>query len=395
MSRSRTGAPPVGTPAFLGFAVISFGGPLALAALIAPSVIAGAGSRAGDSAGLAIVIATLVFGGPMLIWLRYARDVSGFGGLYDYVQAAAGPGIALLQAGIWAVSYLLYIVYTTEQIVYYVLPDVFPNMQPVQTTLALVIPVTLCAVMVGGRRAALIAAGLIAVSQLVLVGILDGVTLANISTPASSFGTSAPTGELAKAGTQSAQFYICGSLPLFLGGELARPALTIRRGLTGVYLLTALVVLLAVAPLAAAPDLLGTALPGVAVAQRFSGTGLARAIGVGVALSTGGVMLAEYFALTRLVHAVTSVSLEKITLAIAVFVLVGAPLMLINPTGLYDSLLKPSLIALWLSQLIVFAVFPRFAYLRGHRLLPACALSVIASGLAIYGLVLALQMLGS
>jgi hypothetical protein len=47
---------PIGSLSFLGFAVISFGGPLALAGLIAPSVITGAGPHAGDSAGLAIVV---------------------------------------------------------------------------------------------------------------------------------------------------------------------------------------------------------------------------------------------------------------------------------------------------------------------------------------------------
>ncbi|MDE3131683.1 MAG: APC family permease [Acidobacteriota bacterium] len=381
----------MGTLSFLGFAVISFGGPLALAGLIAPGVIAGAGSGAGGSAGLALLIATVVFAVPLLIWLRYAREVHGSGGLYDFVRAAAGPQVAFAQAAIWALSYLLYIVYTTEQIVYYLLPNVFTGVQSLQTLLALLIPVVLCAVMVGGRRVALITAGLLAVTQLALVGVLDGVTIASFGFPASSFGAAAPAGGLAKAGFQSSLLYVCGSLPLFLGGELARPAVTIRRGLSATYLLTALVVVLAVAPLAGAPAFLGAGVSGVAVAQRFVGTGLADALGIGIALSIGGVMLAEYFALTRLVHAVTSWRLRPVTLVIAVFVLAAAPLMLINPDGLYSALIQPSLVALWLSQVIVFAVYPRFAQRRGQRLLPACALSLTASGLAIYGLVITLQ----
>ncbi len=109
------------------------------------------------------------------------------------------------------------------------------------------------------------------------------------------------------------------------------------------------------------------------IAQRFSGAGLADAMGVGLALSIGGVMLAEYFALTRLLHAVGSWRLRPITLVLAGIVVAAAPLMLIDPEGLYDALLKPSLVALWLSQLIVFAVYPRFARAHGQRLLPACA----------------------
>lgn len=382
-------APPIGTLSFLGFAVISFGGPLALAGLIAPSVIAGAG--AGDSAGLTTLIAVVVFAAPMLIWLRYAKHVNGSGGLYDFVKAAAGPRVALAQAAIWTVSYLLYIVYTTVQIVYELLPDVLPGTRSLQTPLALLIPVALCAVMVGGRRVALLTAGLLAVTQLALVGILDGVTLANVSVPASSFGTGAPAGALAKAGFQNSLLYICGSLPLFLGGEIKRPAVTIRRGLTGIYLLTGAVVLLAVAPLAAAPGLLHADVPGVAIAQRFSGTGLADVMAVGLALSVGGVMLAEFFALTRLAHAVGGWRLRPVTLAVAAVVLAAAPIMLIDPDGLYDALLKPSLAALWLSQLIVFAVYPRFARAHGQRLLPACVISVIASGLAVYGFVMTIQ----
>ena len=41
---------------------------------------------------------------------------------------------------------------------------------------------------------------------------------------------------------------------------------------------------------------------------------------------------------------------------------------------------------LWLSQLIVFAVYPRFAARHGERRLPAWVLAVVASGFALYGL---------
>jgi amino acid transporter len=376
---------------FLGFAVISFGGPLALAGLIAPATIVGAGSGVGGSSGLAILIATAAFAAPLVIWLRYSKHINGSGGLYDFVKAAAGPRVALVQAGIWTVSYLLYIIYTTVQIVYDLLPVVLPGERSLETPLALLIPIALAAVMIGGRRSAIITAGLLAVTQLVLVGILDGVTLANVNVQASSFGTSSPAGELAKAGFQDSLLYICGSLPLFLGGELARPTMTIRRGLIGIYLLTAVVVLLAVAPLAADPGLLRALVPGVTVAHRFVGSGFADVIAVGLALSIGGVMLAEYFALTRLLHAVGSWRIRPITLAIAVVLVAAAPLTLLDPQGVYSALIKPSLVALWLSQLIVFAVYPRFARAHGQRLLPACALSLISSGLAVYGLFITLQ----
>jgi len=43
-------------------------------------------------------------------------------------------------------------------------------------------------------------------------------------------------------------------------------------------------------------------------------------------------------------------------------------------------------VALWISQLIVFAAFPRFAARRGMRGLPALLLAAVACALAGYGL---------
>ena len=378
---------PIGPWAFAGVAVASFGGPLALAALAAPGLVA----DAADSAGLAMLAAVVVFTAPLAIWLRYARHVHSAGGLYSFVEAAAGRRVALAQAAIWAFSYGLYIVYTTVQIVYDLLPQVIPGERQYQTALALLIPLALAAVMIAGRAATLIVLGVVAAGQLVLAGVLDGVTVANISTPASTFGAGAPAGELAKASAQTSLLYICGSLPLFLGGELAAPARTIRRGLTGAFLVTGTVVLLAVAPLAAAPGLLRTEIPGVSVAEQFAGPGLARAMGIGVAVSTAGVILCEYLALTRLVHAISRWRIRPISVAIGAGIVLAAPFTLIDPDGFYETLAKPSLVALWLSQLIVFAVYPLFAIKHRQRAWPAWTLSLIASAFAVYGLVTALQ----
>ncbi|MFZ1994733.1 MAG: hypothetical protein WAU75_11540 [Solirubrobacteraceae bacterium] len=378
---------PIGTWAFLGVAVASFGGPLALAGLIAPGLV----EDASESAGLVMLAAAALFAVPLIIWLRYARHISSSGGLYAFVEAAAGRRIALVQATIWIVSYLLYVVYTGVQIVYDVLPAVIPGERSYQTLLVLAIPVGLAGVMIAGRAVALAVLGLIAGSQLVLAGALDGVTLAHVTTPVSTFGTGASLGAGAKATAQTSLLYICGSLPLFLGGEVGRPVRTIRRGLIGVYLLTAAIVVAAVAPLATAPGLARTAIPGMTVAQQFSGLTLARAIGIGIAVSTAGVMLCEYLALSRLIHAVASWRMRPITIGIGAIIVGAAPFSLIDPEGFYETLIKPSLIALWLSQLIVFAVFPLFARKHGQRMLPAWALSSVASALAVYGLIITLQ----
>ncbi len=368
-------------------AVASFGGPLALAALAAPGLVAGAS----DSAGLAMVLAIAVFSLPLALWLRYGQHVSGSGGLYSFVEAAAGRRVALAQAAVWIVSYLLYVFYTTVQIVYDLLPSVLPGERQYQSLLALLIPVAIAGVMIAGRSVMLIVIAMIAAGQVVLAGVLDGITVAHIATPASSFGASAPTGALAKASAQTSLLYICGSLPLFLGGELARPKHTIRRGLVGAYALTGAIVVLAIAPLAAAPGLLRTEVPGVTVAAEFAGSGVAHAIGIGIAASIAGVILCEYLALTRLLHTISHRSLRSITIAIGALAVIVAPFTLIDPEGFYSSLVKPSLVLLWCSQLIVFAAYPRFAHKLGQRALPAWGLSLAASALALYGLWTSLQ----
>lgn len=385
------GVRPASGWAFVGVAVTSFGGPLALTALYAPGIVAGASA----SAGLAMVAAAVVFALPLGIWLSYSRQVNGSGGLYSFVEAAAGRPVALVQAGLWIVSYLLYLLYTTVQIVYDTLPAVFPGMRSYQPLLEIVIPVALAGVMIAGRRVALLVIGLLAAGQLAIAAALDGVTLTHLSTPVTTFGALAPAGALATATGQTALLYICGSLPLFLGGEIHHPFRTIRRGLIGAFLITAVVITAAVAPLAADPAVTQAPIPGMTLAGQFGGHGFAVVVGVGVAASVGGVMLVEYLALSRIVSAVTSWPSRPVIIAIGAAVVAAAPLTLISPERIYNDLLMPSLIALWLSQLIVFAVYPRFAARQHKRALPAWALTAASVAFAIYGLWATIQHSGS
>ena len=384
-------ARPIGQWAFTGVAVASLGGPLALAALYAPSIAGGAAS----SAGLAMVAAAVVFGFPLVLWFGYARQVSSSGGLFSFTEAAAGRNVALAQASLWGLSYLLYLVYTTAQIVYDTLPAVLPGEVRYQSVLEIAIPVVLAAVMIAGRRVALLVIGLVAAGQLALAGALAGVTVANVSTPASSFGASAPAGSLAIAGGQTALLYICGSLPFFMGGELGgdlRKAFRItRRGLLGAYLATVVVIIAAVAPMAADPALTRGGIPGMTVAERYVGHGFAVAVGIGVAVSVAGVMAVEYLALSRLATAVTGWPLRRVVAGIGIILVAAAPVLLINPDKIYDSLITPSLFALWLSQLVTFAVYPRFVARHGGRALPAWVLAAVASALAGYGLWVTIQ----
>src|SRR5439155_21091805 len=122
----------------------------ALAALYAPGAI----SDVTGSAGSVAVLGSLVFLAPLAIWLRYSRDIAGAGGLYSFVEAAAGRRVALVQAGLWAASYTLYLLYTSAYVVYDLLPPVWPGIGPWRPALAAVLPAVIALVVVSGRRVA-------------------------------------------------------------------------------------------------------------------------------------------------------------------------------------------------------------------------------------------------
>jgi hypothetical protein len=92
-------------------------------------------------------------------------------------------------------------------------------------------------------------------------------------------------------------------------------------------------------------------------------------------------IVAEYLALSRLLFAFTGVPIRRLVSIIAVpFVALDA-LSLLDPEWFDEHVLRPSLIALYLSQLIVFAVYPL------HRRRPVdVALAAIAFALMAWGL---------
>ena len=183
-----------------------------------------------------------------------------------------------------------------------------------------------------------------------------------------------------------ALLFVCGSLPFFFGGEVARPERTIRRGLVAAYVLVAVAVVAAVFPLAANPAFTRADIPGVSLVSVYIGHDAGVAIGIGVAASIVGVMLVEYLALTRLMHAVRGVGIASASRLIAIPLVIGGPLSLIDPDRFYDDLLKPSLIALWLSQIIVVAVFPLFLRARNALRPQGIVLALGGTALMVFGL---------
>jgi hypothetical protein len=365
-------------PLFLGFAVASIGGPLALVSLY----VTGAAGPAIASAGLTTALALLAFLPPLAIWLRYSERIASAGGLYAFVEAAAGRRLASLQATIWTISYFLYLPYTVTYIVYDLLPVVFPGIGPYRWELELLIPLGVVALALAPLAPVLLAVGVLAGGQLLLMAALGGLQLANLGTRTGSFASHAGTTALAKGVGNVSLLLVCGSLPLFLGGEARGGTRTIRAGLTIAFAAVGAYFLFSAFPLAYAPEaIINAPIPGVAIAQTYAGRPLAIVVGVATATSVGILILAEYIALSRLLHHWLKLRIRVGLTVIAIPFLTADLISLTNPQGFYNQLLKPSLVALYLSQLLVFAVYPLY---RRHplALLPAAA----ASALMIYGL---------
>jgi amino acid transporter len=359
---------------FVGFAIASIGGPLAL-----PNFLPGtAGDEGIESAGLVVLLALAVFAAPLVLWLVYSRRVVSPGGLTAFVEAAAGRRAALVHGWIWAFAYFLYLPYTITFVVYDVLAPIFPGLHPYRWVLELVLPVAIVVLVLAPVRLALAALLLVGLAQLALMLVLGGVTLDHVPVRFAHEPSLDPIGR-GVGGT--ALLFICASLPLYLGAEVRGGSRTVRRGLVAAVTVVGICFFVAALPLATVPGALRDfPVPAATIAKYYSGRPLEIAVALGIAAGTLALIVAEYLALGRLLHWLHGLPLRRTLAWIAGPFVVADAISLIDPEQFYDKLLKPSLGALFVSQLVVFVVFPLFR--RGVRWLPLVA---VASGLAVWG----------
>ena len=345
------------------------------------------GRDALQSAGLISLIASFLFLAPLIVWYSYSERLASAGGLFAFVESAAGPHLARIQAAFWILSYGLYLLYTIPYIVYDLLPDVIPGISPYQPALQLMLALTIASVVLLPRAFGFsVILGLAGVQVLVALA-LAVVLLSHLGVPPGSFLAHGNLPVLLQSSGNVSLLYICASLPLYLGGEVEGGGRTVRTGLLIAFATSATLVVLAAVPLAkASRRLVGADVPGVALAQAISGRPLAVLVGLGVTASVAGLVLAEFLALSRLLGTMLRKPATSLRLAMAVLFLVGNAAALINPRAVYADLLKPSLLALWISQVLVFIVYPRFVARHRALLVGDIALAVVASALMVFGL---------
>jgi len=332
-----------------------------------------------DSTGLVVVLALAVFAVPLWIWLSFSQRLATSGGLSAFVEAAAGRRAAIAHGWIWALSYFLYLPFTVTFVVYDLLPPVFPGVHAYRAPLELLVPVVIVAVALAPVRWVLAGLGVLAAAELAGLLVLGGVEFSHVNAHFASHPSLNDTGR-ATGGT--ALLFVCASLPLYFGAEVRGGSRTVRRGIAIAVAAVGAAFLFAAIPLASVPhSLRAAAVPGAAIAQAYGGRGLAVAVGLLTAGGTLALIVAEYLALGRLLHWLHGPPLRTTLAWIAVPFLALDAISLVDPGRFYDDLLKPSLGALFASQLLVFLVFPRFR--RGAL---AVAAAAVASGLAVWGL---------
>jgi hypothetical protein len=365
----------VSRPLFLGLATASIGGPLALVSLYIP------GAANGTSIGLTTALAAGVFLAPLGIWYAYSKRVASRAGLTAFVDAASGRRTAWVHAAVWSISYFLYLPYTVTFIVYDLLPVVFPGIVPYRASLELLLPVAITLLVLGPLRLLLVAVLALAGGQFALIGALGTLGYAHLGhTPATLHAHPRGVGDVSL-------LFVCASLPLYFGAEVAGGRGTIRPALLGSFLAVAALALFAAIPLGLAPaEIRNSAIPGFALADAYAGRGFAVAIGLGTAASVAVLIVVEYLALGRLWAAMLGAPLRAMLALIAVPFIAADAISLINPDSFYNTLLRPSLVALFAAQLLTVLVYPRFRRIH-ERLRPVdLTAAVVAAALMAYGI---------
>jgi amino acid transporter len=370
------------TALFAGFALSCVGGPLALAAVDLPDAV---GSPAISSMGLTVLAGAALFSAPLLIWWRYSAEIASDGGLYAFVERAAGRRVALVQGCIWTFSYFLYLPFTVTYLVYEQLPESFPAVEHHQRLLELALPVAISLVLILAERLAIVLVAITAVVQVALTLVLVWVIAHHAGIHPGAFRLHSNGPSVARGIGNVALLFTCASLPLFLGGEIAGGGRTVRKTILGAVVVTAVLLLLVAVPMAALGEssVAFLEVPGYTLVKAYEGAGLADVIAAGAAASVLAVIVAEFIALTRLMRAMLGVSVARAGRVIGVLFVAGNALSLINPERSYSDALTPSLVALYVSQAIVFVAYLRF---RPRPSVVDWLAVATATGLVIFGL---------
>jgi hypothetical protein len=223
-------------------------------------------------------------------------------------------------------------------------------------------------------------------AQVVLVGVLAGMEIAHTGGTAAAV-PAVTAAAVAKSSAAVSLLFVCASLPLYLGAEVRRPTVTTARSLPFAVGIATACALVGVVALTRFPvSFLGAELPGWLIAVSLGGRTLGQVIVAGTAISIMTLVLLEYVALTRLLNVMLRARPRRAELGVGALFVASAALSLLDPSAAYEKLLTPALVALYLSQVVVFAVYPRFRRRQGNINAADIVVASAASALMLYGL---------
>lgn len=379
---SRAPARPFGRLALLGFVVASAGGPIALFALyLGPTAAVPRPLLLLTVAlGLAVALASIA------AWRGFSAGVNDRGGQYAFVRRTWGERAGRIQGWIWIVAYLLYLPYTVTYIVTYLLPRLWQIPTATADVLTLALPVGLGLLVLYAPRAAVGAVAAFGALQALAILVLGMLALraGAVAPTVAALPGLATAGSVGVGALAVSSLFVCMSLVVFLGGE-ARPG-DVRWSLGAGYGVVAVLALIATLALVLGARTLSAPTAGIALVEVEATTAWADVVGLLVMASTAALIVAEFIALSRLGQAMLGLGERQATGAIAVFFVAANLISLWNPWRFYTLTLTPSLIALYVSQAIVFAAYPWFDRARGGRPALAWLIAVVAGGAALFSL---------
>ena len=373
-----------------GFALACVGGPLALVALYGPDAV---GGPAIGSAGLVALLGAAGFLPILLLWWRYSQRIASDGGLYEFVRQSAGTGAARTHGVIWIVSYLAYLPFTVTALVYDVLPVGVPGIVPYRAWIQVATALAIVALVVAADRTAIVLVAIAGVAQVAVLIAFAAVMIHGATLPLSTLAVNRSGTQIPRGAANVALLFVCVSLPLYLGGEAAGGGRTIRRSVVGATLLTAVLLVGGMAGYAALAEagVANLPVPGYTVALIYGNHAFAEVVLLAAAGSVACLILAEYLALTRVLHAMTGLSIRRGAMIVGALFLLGDVVTLVNPKAIYDHALTVSLITLYTSQLIVVAVYPAWRRRTDRVRAIDLALTAGAGALMIFGLYVAIS----